>query len=147
MVTVDLSVVITQDKKKVYEFLKNIEGFPKFMKDIKKLEVIERKNNSLITSWEVSIDGVEIFWKEENIFDDDKMVMYFRMLEGDYEIYEGIWKLEKTQKGTRLSVQTNFDWGLASFEKFVGHILRRKARKSLKGMLLGIKNKLEEGKL
>jgi ribosome-associated toxin RatA of RatAB toxin-antitoxin module len=144
MVNIELSVLAKQEQKKVYKILRNIEEYPKFMRSLKKIEVIERGANRLVTHWEVDIEGTIITWNEENIFDDTQMKMRFKMIEGDYNSYEGEWKIKNAPAGTEISLSASFDWGIPVFEKFVGNVLIMKARTYLKGTLRSLKKKSEE---
>lgn len=146
MVHIELTIKLNCNKQRAYEVLKNIADFPKFMRDVKKLEILEDAPNKLVTAWEVDVDGATVIWKEEDIYDDEALCMKFRMIEGDYQSYTGEWKIKDTSAGTELSLTADFDWGIPVFEKFVGHILKRKACKSLKGMLNAIKKRYEENK-
>lgn len=144
MPTIKVSTIIKRNKQRVYNLLKDIHRFPTFMRNIKKLDIIERDKNKLISSWEVEIDGVNILWKEEDNFNDKEMSLKFKMIEGDYKSYKGEWQLEDMPKGTKVSILADFDWGMPVFEKLVGDILEKKARKALRGMLHAITKELEK---
>ena len=59
---------------------------------------------------------------------------------------KGIWKLEGSNNGkTNVFISADFDWGIPKLEKFIGHILEKKARRSLRGMLNAITKKLSNG--
>jgi coenzyme Q-binding protein COQ10 len=143
MVIIEVSKLVKQDKNKVYSILKNMEEFPQFMKGVKKLSIIERDDNRLVTHWEVEIDGAIVMWKEEDIFDDKETTINFKMIEGDYKSYGGNWRVEDAPKGAKITIIANFDWGMPVFEELVGNILCRKARKALRSMLNAIKNRLD----
>lgn len=144
MPVIKLSTKINRNKPIVYNLLKNMHDFPTFMRDIKKLEIIKKDNNKLITSWEVEIDGANVIWKEEDSFNDKEMSLKFRMIEGDYKEYEGEWRLENTLSGSKINLTVYFDWGVPALEKLVGNILEKKARKALRSMLKAIKQNLEK---
>lgn len=144
MPKVEVSTIVRRkDKQAVYDLLKNMHEFPSFMRDVKNLKINEKEGNRFVSSWNAEIDGAAIYWKEEDLFNDKEMSLKFKMLEGDYTNYTGKWVLDETPHGTKITVSADFDWGIPAFEKFVGNILVRKARKSLKGMLNAIKHKLE----
>jgi ribosome-associated toxin RatA of RatAB toxin-antitoxin module len=144
MPIIQLSTIIRNNKRQaVYNLLKDMQRFPIFMRDVKDIDIIEKKGNKLITFWRVSIDGADIFWKEEDIFNDKQMNLKFRMIEGDYSKYEGEWSLEDISEDTRIILYANFDWGVPAFEKLVGDILKKKARDALRSMLNAIKKELE----
>lgn len=144
MSVIEISIVIRQSIGRVYELIKNMEQFPSFMKSVRKVEIIEKDSNRLITYWEVDLKGASVIWKEEDVFDDDIKSIKFRMIEGDYKDYHGRWLLkELNKKSTQVIISANFDWGIPAFEKFVGSVLERKARTLLKGMLKAIKREVE----
>lgn len=138
------AIIRKSNKQKVYNLLKKLDKFPTFMHNIKKLEIVNNSVNKSITSWEVVIDGARLLWKEEDIFNDKDLNIKFKMLEGDFNAYEGEWRLEDTLNGTKIEFSANFDWGVPALEKLVGNILKRKTRKALKSMLSAIKHKLEK---
>ena len=67
------------------------------------------------------------------------------MLEGDYNKYEGEWKLLSLLNGTKLILSVDIDWGAPALVGFpeVKNILMRKTKKALKSMLMAIKRKIE----
>jgi len=143
MPEIQVSTTIKKDKTIVYNVLKEMGRFPDFMKGVKRLDVINKNKTTLITSWQVEIDGANIIWKEEDNFNDEDMSLRFKMIDGDYDKYEGIWRLEEVRGATRISINADFEWGVPVFEKLVGDVLEQKARKGLRTMLLAIKKYLK----
>lgn len=140
---IEVTKVILADKKRVYAVIKDMESFPEFMRDVKKVKVVEKQGSRVVTEWQTDIDGAPVEWVEEDIFDDEKMSCTFKAIEGDYK-YEGQWELNEDVAGkTRVSVVANFDWEVPTLEKFIGHILEKKARNSLKSMLNAIQKKIK----
>lgn len=145
MPRIEVSKTIAAAKKEVYEIIKNMERFPEFMSDVKQVKVIKKQDDKIVTEWKADIDGVPLEWIEEDIFNDKEMSCAFKAIEGDYG-YKGRWKLEEANNGkTEVSVMAEFDWEVPHFEKFIGHILEKKARSSLRSMLSAITKKLSNG--
>lgn len=145
MTTIELSVVVNQAKEQVYNLLKNLQEFPMFMRDIKKLEIIEKKPYGAVTLWEIDIEGTAVTWKEEDTYDDSSMSMQFRMIEGDYGFYSGKWQIASgLSKKSIVHYSVNIGWGMPSFEKVIGHILEKKQRRIIKSMLVAMKRHLEK---
>lgn len=143
MQKLEVSILIKDTPISVYNAIKDMERFPDFMRDVKKLKIIKRAPEAIVTAWEVEIEGVLIKWKEEDIFDDEKLELNFSALEGDYKDYQGRWKIFKEDGQTRLIINAHFDLGSPILEKYVGRILEKRARLALWGMLKAIKNELE----
>ncbi len=142
MSKIKVSVTISETKEKVFEVIKAMDRFPEFMEDVKSVNIVYRSRDKLITEWKTDIDGTPIEWTEEDIFDNKELICKFRTLKGNYK-YNGTWKVEEIGLGqTRITINTEFDWEVPNFEKFLGHILTKKARISLRSMLNAIKKKV-----
>lgn len=144
MPRIEVSTIVKQSRDEVYKLIKKMEDFPSFMRGVKKLNVLERSADRLVTEWEIEIDGAVVTWKEEDIFNDSEKSLRFKMIEGDYSAYDGFWKIEDALGCTKISILAYFDWGMPVFEKLVGEVLFKKAHKSLRSMLNAIKKKLNE---
>ncbi len=145
MPRIEVSIIVKEDRKEIYDLLKKTEEFPKFIKGIKRIQIIKQLPHRSIINWEVLVDGALIVWKEEDLFDNVNYTIRFKMLEGDYDKYEGEWKLVQLLNGTKIFLCINIDWGAPAFVDFpeVKNILIRKTKKSLKSMLIAIKKKVE----
>lgn len=127
----------------MFDILRNIEQFPKFMPQIRKVAVLWLlPPNRHISEWEVEIDGAIVHWKEEDTYDDQQRSIVFRVIEGDYRA-EGRWSIEKARfSGTRITVEATFDWGLTSLDKYIGPVLEKKAKKNLGKMVAALRKNM-----
>src|SRR3989338_2363518 len=83
---VRVSTRVSGDQLSVYRVVKDVERFPEFMPQIRKIKVLWRlPTNRQIVEWEVEIEGMVIRWKEEETSDDTHHVLEFRTIEGDYK--------------------------------------------------------------
>ncbi len=139
---VKVSTVINKDIERVYDFVKHIENFPQFIENIKSIKIIKEKNNRKVADWKIDVQGVPVQWREEIIFDDTDKTIKFKMLKGDYEVYEGEWRFLPLMGRTQVFISVNLGWGFPSFETFVGDVLRIKVKVNLRGMLRAIKKEM-----
>jgi ribosome-associated toxin RatA of RatAB toxin-antitoxin module len=145
MPIIEASVIIKGSKNEVFEVIKNMEDFPRFMRDVKSLNIIKRiSEDRIITAWKTEIDGAPVYWKEEDFFDQANYQVKFNMLEGNYKEYQGYWLIQPSHNSIKLSIKLEVDWGIPVLEKYVGKALEAKARRGLLGMLHAIKNKVEK---
>ena len=141
---VEISITIRCPKLKAYNTLKEMERFPEYMKFVKNIKVLERSEKKFVTFWQLEIDGAPLTWRQEDYFDPDNFEIKFKMLEGDYQHYEGGWKvLDFDKNHCRITAEAQFDWGIPVLEAYVKKTLERKAKLALGGMLRALKNKLE----
>ena len=144
MVKVNISAVIRRKKDLVYQALKELDRFPAFLRDVKEIFIRSLNGNLIISDWKVDIDGTPIEWRQETLLDEEShRIIAFRMIEGDYERYEGKWVLEEQgDETTRVDLHVEFDWGLPVAERFVGGVLEEKARRSVRGMFFALRKEL-----
>jgi len=145
MVHIKEEINIPIEAERIYKILKRIDDFPKFIKNIKQVHSRKGGANSIISDWNVVVDGAIIKWQEEDVYDDLNKTVAFKMIEGDYNKYEGRWKVEDLHGSTKLIFCVDIDWGAPALVKFVGHILKEKTSRSIRSMLLEIK-KMSVGK-
>ena len=138
-------IEIKRDKDKIFDFIKdNMQDFPGFMKDIKRLEIIDKLTDNYVTAWWVEVEGNIVKWKEEDIFDKKKSKIEFKMIDGDYKNYEGQWTFKRTGRLTQVQIEADFDWGIPVLEQHVSRVLEKRAKFAFDGMLKAPKNKLEK---
>ncbi len=137
------STVVNRGIDDVYQIIKDVEGFPKFMKWVKAIIIHERENHRAISEWLVDFEDAYLAWKQEEIYDDSREKISFNMLNGDFDGYCGEWNLsEMGNNKTLITLKAKFDWGMPNIEVLMGHILRRKARYAMRTMLLAIKKEV-----
>jgi len=145
MHTLKLSTKIKSSRESIFKEIKDAEGFSEFMKFVKNVKILSVQDNRVISLWQLEIDDAPINWRQEDLIDDLNFEIKFRMLEGDYQHYEGKLSVENAEEGfSRVIIMAQFDWGLPILEEYVKNILKRKARLALGGMLKALKNKLEK---
>ena len=146
MAEVRVSAIIRRSKGLVRETLMRVDEFPKFLKDLRAVSIVTSDGGKIISDWKIDIEGTPIEWRQESAFDErDRDAIVFKMIEGDYEEYEGRWYLKELSKdATLVELYAEFKWGVPGLERFVGDILQEKACRSLKGMLYALRKRLHK---
>ena len=147
MPRVETKVEIEAPLKAVYEVAKRAEEFPEFMPDVREVKVLEREGGRVVTAWVgvVREFGREIRWTEEDLWDDEKHECRFRMVEGDFDRYEGVWRfydLGGGRTGTELVV--DYEINIPLIGPLIKGLIVRKMRENCERMLLGLKQRAEE---
>lgn len=143
---VEVSVPVMCDRQDIYPILKDMEKYPDFMADLVSVEVLERKENTTITKWVSNVDGRTIKWTELDTFDDEKLHIAYRQLEGDLKRFEGEWILTPISGGTEVKLTVDFEFGIPMIAGLLNPILKKKVRENSLNMLNAIKDKMENNK-
>lgn len=143
MPEVSLVKIIKAGKAKVYSVAREMEKFPEFMPDIKKVKILERAGNKTVTEWESMLEDTPICWKEQDEFDDAAPKINFKLIEGDLDKLDGEWKFEDDGDGTKVTLFLDYDFGMPAFERIVGPVLKLKLSENFERMMEGIRAKIE----
>ena len=142
MPKINLSTMVQKPLSLVYKILERVDNFHFFMRDVKGIKIIKRLENMIISEWKVDIDGTPVEWIQEDLYDKNKSQIEFRMLEGDFQEYQGRWIFEPRKDHTKIILEANLGWGVPNFEKYVGTFLEKKASESIRGMLWVIRREI-----
>lgn len=96
-----------------------------------------------LTDWVTEIDGTEILWTEEDRFDDVRRRIQYRLLEGDLDKFEGEWRFDPVDEGTRVVLTVDFDFGIPELVNLIGDILTLKVGENSEMMLKSMKDRVE----
>ncbi|HAW59955.1 MAG TPA: cyclase [Actinobacteria bacterium] len=140
---VETSIVIKGDRENVYRLARDMEQYPKFMRDVKSVKVIKRDGNITITEWETDVEDVSISWREREEFDDKNMRIRYRLIEGDLDKFEGEWIFKELPDGTEVILTVDFDFGMPTLAELIGPVLEMKVKENSRMMLEGMKERIE----
>lgn len=140
---VEKSIFIQGDPDEVYSLAKDMEKFPDFMPDVQSVTVTRREGSMTLTDWVTEIDGTEILWTEEDRFDDERRRIQYRLLEGDLDKFEGEWRFDPADGGTRVVLTVDFDFGIPELVNLIGEILTLKVGENSEMMLSSMKARVE----
>jgi predicted amino acid dehydrogenase/ribosome-associated toxin RatA of RatAB toxin-antitoxin module len=139
---VEGSIIVKRDINFVYGLLKRPEEFPSFIGTIKNVNILREENGRKVSNWNICIDGINIFWQQEDIYNEEKKTISFKMLRGDFTRYEGEWHLLKLASGTKIHLSLNIDWGLGGFGREIEDVLRQTVQGYLESILNGLRKKM-----
>lgn len=140
---VERTIHIEGPPRSVYEMAKKMEDFPQFMPDVENVTILERENHRAVSEWITNVEGTPIIWKEEDLFDDQKMEIAYRLIEGDLEKFEGTWRFVPEGKGTQVILGVDYDFGMPALTELIGPTLELKVKENCDMMLEAMKSRIE----
>lgn len=142
---VETEIFINAEPAAVYDFARDMEKFPEYMRDVEEVNVLEKNGSNTITEWVTNIDGTPIIWTEEDKFDDENLTITYKMIEGDLDKFEGQWNFKGVDKGCKVILGVDYDFGMPSLTELIGPTLMQKVKENSEMMLAGMKEKVESG--
>ena len=105
--------------------------------------ILERDGSRVITRWKTLVEEAPIEWIEVDHFDDEKLRVDYRLIEGDLEKFEGTWTFVRCDEGTLVRLGVDFDFGVPTLAELIGPTLERKVRENSEMMLAALKREAE----
>lgn len=140
---VEKSIIINGDIESVYRLARDMEGYPRFMRDVDSVKVVEQSADETVTEWVTNVDGTPFLWSERDHFDDRNHRITYELIEGDLEKFEGEWTFVTTDGGTRVTLTVDYDFGIPELTKLIGPTLEQKVGENSEMMLDGMKREVE----
>lgn len=135
---VERSKTVAVDPQTLYEMAKRPEEFPKYMPDVKSIEVIERGDGYSVTIWNVEVAGRRFRWTERDEYDDANRIIRYRQVEGDLKRFEGEWRFDARPDGTEITLTVDIDVGMPGLAPLINPVLQKALQSNTDRMLEGI---------
>ena len=149
MPRVESSVLINGGVDKVFALAKDIEAFPQFMPDLKKVTILERSpdGNHLTSEFVGYIKDFRITlkWTEEDEWDEQARTCRFKLVKGDFKSYSGVWTFEAADGGTKYTSVIDFEYEIPLIGPIIKTLVARLMKQNVDNMLAAIKQKAETG--
>lgn len=126
----------------VFRRMLRLNDFPTYMPNVKESRMIAREGRKVKTQWSVEIDGIPMSWLEEEVIDRKDFKISFRVLEGDFEKFDGQWFLKPHPQGTEVQIEVAAKIGIPVVEALISPILEEKIAKNFTLMLDSMNNKI-----
>ena len=125
-----------------YRVIKNMERYPLFMPDLISVKILSKEENSTITAWKSSVNGMAFSWVEKDFFDDVKMCIDYEQLEGDLKKLEGRWRVTQENGCACVSLRVEFELGIPMLAEMIYPLLKKTIYDNCVKMIAGIKKEL-----
>lgn len=150
MPRVESSIVINAPVDKVFAIARDIEAFPEFMPDLKKVTILEKSPDGLHTKSEfvgyIKDFRITMKWIEEDDWDEQARTCSFRLVKGDFKSYSGLWTFEPVDGGTKFSSVIDFEYEIPLIGPIIKTLVAKLMQQNVENMLQAIKQKSESDK-
>jgi ribosome-associated toxin RatA of RatAB toxin-antitoxin module len=140
---VQTEIDIAAPRKAIYELAKDMERYSEFMPDVEYVKILRRDGAKTVTRWKTLVEEAPIEWTEEDIFDDERTRIDYRLIEGDLDKFEGAWTFEERDGMTHVVLGVDYDFGVPTLAELIGPILQKKVEENSLMMLRALKAKSE----
>lgn len=141
---VECKTTIKGDPKAIFEIIKDMAGYPKFMKNLVSVEILEQGADYDVSHWVSDVDGRKIVWTERDNFYPEDLKITYAQTNGDLKKMEGAWTIIPGAEGAEVTLAVDFEFGIPMIAGLLNPILKRKVRENSENMLQAIKEQIEK---
>ena len=141
---VESKTTIKGDGQKIYDIIKDMAAYPKFMHDLVSVEILERGENFTVSHWVSNVDGRKIVWTEHDTFYPQDLKITYNQIEGDLKKMEGSWLIAPQGEECEVTLAVDFEFGIPMIAGLLNPILKKKVRENSENMLNSIKAQIEK---
>lgn len=149
MPTVESSVIIHAPVEKVFALARDIEAFPEFMPDLRKVNILEKSPDGSRLKSEfigyIKDFRLTIKWVEEDHWDEQEKTCRFSLVKGDFKSYSGTWKFEPEGDGTKYTSVIDFEYDIPLIGPIIKSLVAKLMKQNVDNMLGAIRRKAEDG--
>ncbi len=138
MPVVEVKETIPAPIASVFEVVSDMESYPKFMKTIKAIRILERGDGYTVSDWEARLQGARFHWVEKDLFDPEHYRITYDQTSGDLRVFRGYWQLEEVSDGTQVTLVTEFEFGVPMLSSLLNPVAKVAIKDNAKSMLDGI---------
>ena len=121
---------------RVWDLVRDVEAYPRLMKPVRSLRVLEEGPNWVVTAWEVQLRGSILKWTEHEERDDERRRLTYRQIEGDMEQFDGYWQVtELSPETTEALLIVRFEIGIPMLREMLDPVAVRAIRENSRLML------------
>jgi coenzyme Q-binding protein COQ10 len=137
-------IEINANQDIVFKVMLDLEKFPEFMEDVKKITILQDEGNKRISEWEAEIDGLLFKWQEEDTYYPQEYKLTYKLIKGDLDKFEGYWEIIKLNDNkSKLVIFLSFDLNIPTLKSLIMPTIKFKVKKNLTLMLKSIKSRAE----
>jgi ribosome-associated toxin RatA of RatAB toxin-antitoxin module len=143
MPKIETEILIPAPLETVYAVSKDIERFPEFFSDVESVKIIERTGSTYTSDWVGVVEKLnrKVKWRELDEWDDATHTCNFRVLEGDWEKYDGHWTFTEEDGGTRMHMQLECDINVPMIGAIIKGLIAKLAKANVDHMFDGIRRR------
>jgi ribosome-associated toxin RatA of RatAB toxin-antitoxin module len=128
-------------KISVWNLISDFSLFPKIIKNIDRINIIEKSAAEGRSEWNITIDKAPFTWIEKDIFDKENFQIRFKSIYGDFEHLDGFWKIQDFRnKGIAVSFSIEYSLGIPVIEEALGPVFKAKMQNFVNTIADAIRN-------
>lgn len=126
------------DPSAAFDRIGDFESYPRLTEAVVAVEVAHGDAGEVRSSWTVKFRKGLLRWTEHDVLDRDAGTIAFTQLEGDFEVFDGTWRIGRTEDGASVVFDARFDLGIPSLADILDPVAEGALRENIALILSGL---------
>lgn len=132
------AVVHDADADAVFARLSDFARYPEFTDAVREVRVTRQEDGVVDSEWAVNFRNGILRWSEREVVDHGTRRIAFTQTTGDFESFDGTWRVEQDTGRVVIRFDAAFDLGMASLAAVIDPIAERALIENLQRILSGL---------
>ncbi|MCX4832026.1 SRPBCC family protein [Streptomyces sp. NBC_01016] len=122
----------------VYDRVAEFARYPELTPVVLSVTVHDLSETEETSAWEVYFRNGILRWTESDHFDRPTLTITFTQLDGDFEVFEGTWRIAAEGSEVRVAFRAAFDFGIPSLAGILEPVAERVFKETIAQVVLGL---------
>lgn len=131
MYKVNRSALLNHSARQMYDLVVDIESYPEFLNWCSGARILERSDNQVVASIDISFKGLHRSFTTRNYMDGGRSLR-IELVDGPFRTLNGIWRfIELDDRWCKIELDLEFDFSTAFLSRLVGPVFSQIANRQL----------------
>lgn len=131
MYKINRNALLNYSARQMYDLVVEIERYPEFLSWCSDARVLERSDDQVVASIEISFKGLHRSFTTRNFMDDGRSVR-IELVDGPFRTLNGIWNFIELDPGSsKIELDLEFDFSSPFLARLVGPVFSQIANRQL----------------
>lgn len=121
-----------------YDKVKQFARYPELVPVVRAVTVREAGAEEETSDWEVYFRNGILRWTESDRFDPDGLEIVFTQIDGDFDAFQGQWRISATDAGCLVDFRAEFDFGIPSLAGILDPVAERVIKETIARVVIGL---------
>jgi ribosome-associated toxin RatA of RatAB toxin-antitoxin module len=122
----------------VFATIGDFEKYPEYGQSIRSIEVRQRDDGNIESSWDVDFRGGSMQWTETDKVDEANHRIDFEQTAGNLRHFDGYWQVTDQDGGAQVQFWAQFEIGMPTLASFIDPIAEVTIRDNIGAVLQGL---------
>jgi ribosome-associated toxin RatA of RatAB toxin-antitoxin module len=126
------------DPRAAFARIAAFETYPAHSDAVRAVEILERTDESVVSSWEVNFRRGILCWTERATLHPDDGKIIFEEVDGDVDEFSGYWEIVDGSPGSHVCFFVSFDVGIPTLEQILDPIAEDALHANIASIVRGL---------